>query len=375
MAWTRELKTKWQIRFSDSDRTPGETSISVSKDEFNTKTAADKEADRLQVLYDQGEFDPWTEERNGLGTTGGHTILEAVDAYIDAKTAAGRRGERGGWSESTASRRKGVLRKFARDVGPHQRVCRLTEEQIRSWTCRPDLSDATKQSYHARLRAWTNWLASEGVADVEMPPPLEHRQTVPTYATREELAKICKTWPALAVHQAARDDNPHREPVWWYVDAWRFAYWQALRKSEVVAVRCGAVDLDRMKLRVGDEAFVPKGKDEKVVPLVEPAAEIAKTWKQKADPNDRLFRRKTGQYMSEAFTEAREKAVPEKPGLTLHGLRHGRCVDLLEQGLRVHVVQKFLRHKSLDATMRYVQVADRSLQDEIRGLGESGLEI
>jgi integrase len=375
MAWTRELKTVWQVRFSDADRSPTETTVSIPKDEYRTKTAADKEAGRLQVLYDQGQFDPWVQDRPGEARRGHTTLLEAVRAYVDAKEKMGERGEKGGWSDATAQRYRGTLEKFARDVGPTQQAGRLTPEQIRDWTCRPDLSDASKRTYHGIVRAFVKWMRAEGVADVDMPPPLQHRKTVPSYATREELAKVCRAWPALAVHEAAKDDNPNHEPVWWYADAWRFAYWQALRKSEVVAIRCGGVDLSRMKLRVGDEAFVPKGKDEQVIPLVEPAAKIARAWKEGAAPSDRLFRHKTGDYMSAAFTRAREHALPEKPGLTLHGLRHGRCVGLLEQGLRVHVVQRFMRHKSLDATMRYVQVADRSLQEELQGLEESGLDV
>jgi len=372
MAWTRELKTRWQIRFSDTDRTPTETTNSVSKTEYPTKTAADKEADRRQVLYDQGEFDPWRQDHPGVRADPDRvTLLESVRQYVEAKEAAGKRGEKGGWSSETTRRYRATLSKFARDVGPTLPVRQLRADHIRDWTTRPNLSDASKRTYHGIVRAFVHWLAEKDIADVEMPAAQQTRRTIPSYCTVGELEAICKTWPALAVHKAADNDNPRATPTWWYVDAWQVAYWQALRKSEITALRCGAVDLGRKKMRVGDQAFVPKGKDEKVIPLAEPAAQIAKKWGADERPSEeRLFRHKAADYVSEAFTDARQKIFPQKNNLTLHSLRHGRCVALLEKGLSLHVVKRFMRHSSLDATMRYVQVADQSLQDEIRGLDE-----
>jgi len=373
MAWTRELKTVWQIRFSDSGRDPEEAAVSVPKSEYPTKTAADKEAARLQVLYDQGEFDPWVEDRPGQAPSSELTLLEAVRSYVGAKRAAGQRGERGGWSDSTRQRYKATLEKFARDVGPGLLVTRLRTGHIRDWTTRSDLSEASQRTYHGMLRAFVKWLRGKDIADLEMPPPLRHRQTVPTFATVGELRAVCKTWPALAVHKAARS-SAKQEPTMWYVDAWRFAFWQALRKSEITELRVGAIDLEQGRMRVGDKAFVPKGKDEKTIPLAGPARPIAERWMDGAGPGDRLFRRKTPQYMAKAFTATRKHSDVDKP-ITLHSLRHGRTVHLLEQGMRVHEVQRYLRHNSLDATMRYVQIVDQSLQDEIDGLDETGIEI
>jgi integrase/recombinase XerD len=376
MAWPRELKDHWQIRFSDADRTPQETTNSVPKAEYPTKTAADKEADRRQVLYDDPEsgFDPWVDEAPGVAERSGLTILEATRRYVSEKKAAGRRGERGGWSTSSVQRRKAVLEKFARDVGPTRSIGSLRSRDIRDWTTRPSLSDATMRSYHSRLRAFVRWLAENDVADVDMPAPLQTRTTIPTYCTPTELRAICRAWPAVAIHKAAKNDNPTASATWWYADAWRFAFWQALRKSEITALRCGAIDLEAGRMRVGDKAFIPKGKDEAVIPLATPAAQIAAAWDADSRPPDeRLFRHKAADYVSKAFTAARKQVFPHKEDLTLHSVRHGRCVHLLEQGLRIHVVKRYLRHSSLDSTMRYVQVVDQSLRDAIHGLGEEGL--
>jgi integrase len=218
-------------------------------------------------------------------------------------------------------------------------------------------------------------LEEEGIADVDMPPRLEERRRLPAYATPAEVRRICEAWREIAAERAERNDDPSAEPTLWYIPAWKFAFWQALRKSEITALRVGAVDLDARRLRVGDSSFVPKGKDEATIPLVEPAAKIARAWGAgERPPGERLFRHDSPQYLARAFREARKRALPDKPRLSLHGLRHGRCVDLLEKGKRLHIVQRFLRHKSLDATMRYVQIVDRSLREELDDLGESPLE-
>jgi integrase len=61
--------------------------------------------------------------------------------------------------------------------------------------------------------------------------------------------------------------------------AWRFCFWQGLRREEVVQIRCGGIDLENRQMVVGDEEFIPKGKREDVIPLSEPAAEIAEEWR------------------------------------------------------------------------------------------------
>ena len=62
---------------------------------------------------------------------------------------------------------------------------------------------------------------------------------------------------------------------------------------------------------VGDEEFIPKGKREDVIPLSEPAAEVAEEWGAvHFPPSQRLFRRSQADKISRAF-KARLHATGE----------------------------------------------------------------
>lgn len=108
-----------------------------------------------------------------------------------------------------------------------------------------------------------------------------------------------------------------------------------------------------------------KGGKAALIPLVPEARPIAVKWMQGAPPSDRLFRHASADKMSKAFTEARKRALPEKPRLTMHRLRAGCAVYWLRRGARLPYVQRLLRHSQIQTTMRYLRLVDTDLQDEI----------
>lgn len=396
MASVRELKTRWQIRFYDAKRNPQRTTNSIAKSEY-TESQAEEEAEWRQQLYDRGEYDPWVQDRPGSlqSDNARVTVGQAIERYIRDKTEAGERGERRGWSESTAQRYKATLRHFARKTGKERLLQHLTPQDIRDFVYRDELADATKDSYYGILSTWTSWLAKNDLPVPQMPPEPELPRTLPDWCSREQLATIIRAFRHVCERNAQANSDPAASietSRWWMADAWQFAFWQGLRRSEIVAIRCGGVDLEEQQMVVGDEEFVPKGKREDVIPLSEPAAEIARNWDAGSrPPGERLFRHADGRKISDAFTEARRQAVgdaedqldlPDEArldetasGITLHSLRHGRAIDLIKKRRHVVYVSQFLRHASLDVTRRYLQVVPRHLHDEIRSLDEKGLDV
>jgi integrase len=225
------------------------------------------------------------------------------------------------------------------------------------------------------IAGWLNWMERRGYEVPDLPPALRARRKVPSYVTTDELARICKRHLKTARKNAERSSDPNAPTTEWMVDAWQFAFWQGLRRSEIVAQRVGGIDLERGMMRVGDETFVPKGQDEAVIPLAKPALLIAEKWMDGADRSDRLFRHASSQYLARAFTAAARKEVPEKPGISLHSLRHGRGVDLAEKGKPIQEIQYFLRHRSIDSTMLYVQVANEHLKRSIQSVEDRAVDV
>ena len=55
----------------------------------------------------------------------------------------------------------------------------------------------------------------------------------------------------------------------------------------------------------------------------------------------------------------RQAGLPAKSGI--HGLRHSFATHLLENGVEITLVQRFLGHAQLDTTARYLHVREERL--------------
>lgn len=82
-----------------------------------------------------------------------------------------------------------------------------------------------------------------------------------------------------------------------------------------------------------------------------------------------LFYSKTRQQISyvacwSVMKKALERAGLDQKGYSLHSLRHTYATDMLNAGMRIEVLQQLLGHKSIDITMRYARMADRTTENE-----------
>jgi integrase/recombinase XerD len=62
------------------------------------------------------------------------------------------------------------------------------------------------------------------------------------------------------------------------------------------------------------------------------------------------------------------KACGYSPKLGIHNARHGTATQLIKSGVPLPVVQKFLGHKNIKTTMKYVHVESDDLQKAMRNL-------
>jgi integrase len=62
------------------------------------------------------------------------------------------------------------------------------------------------------------------------------------------------------------------------------------------------------------------------------------------------------------------KACGFSPKLGLHNARHGRATTLVKNGTPLPIVQKFLGHKNITTTMKYVHVESSDLMDALNNL-------
>ena len=160
-----------------------------------------------------------------------------------------------------------------------------------------------------------------------------------------------------------------------YRTALSVAYGTGLRASEVVALKVGDIDSQRMTLRV-DQGKGHKDRYAMLPPLL---LERLRTWWRFArsqgkmleggwifpgqNPIDPLSTRQ----LNRAIHSAAKTAQIDKR-VSMHTLRHSFATHLLEQKVDIRVIQVLLGHKKLETTALYTQVATEVLREVVSPL-------
>ena len=135
-------------------------------------------------------------------------------------------------------------------------------------------------------------------------------------------------------------------------------YATGLRVSEAVHLKPGAIDSQRMVIRVEQG----KGRKDRYVMLSPRLLELLRDYWREARPLVWLFpgaqpNQPTSRLTVEwACREARERSGLAKP-VTPHSLRHAFAVHLLEAGTDLRTIQLLLGHGSLRTTAVYLRIA------------------
>ena len=64
-----------------------------------------------------------------------------------------------------------------------------------------------------------------------------------------------------------------------------------------------------------------------------------------------------------AMRKARMEAGIKKRRVTIHTLRHSYATHLLEAGVNLRVIQKYLGHSQLETTMMYLHLTKKGNED------------
>jgi len=150
-----------------------------------------------------------------------------------------------------------------------------------------------------------------------------------------------------------------------------------LRVSEAASLKCGD-----LKIGYADsKLFVRDGKDALSghVVINESLKKHLKaflTWKmsigEPTGEEDFLFVGQRGQWTNQAIQQIVKKYLKKlnlyQTGKSVHALRHSYAVELYAKARDLRVVQKQLRHVSIQSTLVYADVTDQTITDQIKGL-------
>ena len=188
--------------------------------------------------------------------------------------------------------------------------------------------------------------------------PVRVPRTLPVILSREEVSRLIVAAGNLK-HQTALS----------------VAYGAGLRASEVVSLKVGDIDSQRMTLRVEQG----KGHKDRYAMLSPVLLERLRVWWRVAraqgkmldggwlfpglNPIDSLSTRQLNRAIHAAAMAARiDKRI------SMHTLRHSFATHLLEQKVDIRVIQVLLEHKKLDTTALYTQVATDILREVVSPL-------
>jgi integrase/recombinase XerD len=154
-----------------------------------------------------------------------------------------------------------------------------------------------------------------------------------------------------------------------YRAAFGTAYGAGLRVSEVVVLRVGDIDSERMMLRIEQG----KGRKDRHAMLSPQLLELLREWWREGRrlgallPRGWLFPGRnpveplSTRQLNRAVHAAAEAAGIKKR-VSPHTLRHSFATHLLEQDTDIRIIQVLLGHAKLDTTARYTRVANTTIR-------------
>lgn len=188
--------------------------------------------------------------------------------------------------------------------------------------------------------------------------PVSVPRTLPVILSREEVSRLI----------AAAGNLKHQTAL-------SVAYGAGLRVSEVVALKVGDIDSERMTLRIEQG----KGHKDRYAMLPPVLLERLRTWWRVARAQGKMLdggwlfpglnpiESLSTRQLNRAIHAAAEAAQIDKR-VSMHTLRHSFATHLLEQKVDIRVIQVLLGHKKLDTTALYTQVATDILREVVSPL-------
>jgi len=188
--------------------------------------------------------------------------------------------------------------------------------------------------------------------------PVHLPRTLPVILSRDEVARLIEAAGNLK-HQTALS----------------VAYGAGLRVSEVVALKVGDVDSQRMTLRIEQG----KGQKDRYALLAPVLLGRLRAWWRVARAQGKMpdggwlfpglnpFNPLSTRQMERAIHAAADAAQIDKR-VSMHTLRHSFATHLLEAKVDIRVIQVLLGHKKLETTALYAQVATDILREVVSPL-------
>lgn len=238
----------------------------------------------------------------------------------------------------------------------------ITLDFLRDWlyeTAQKGVSKTTLARRSASVRSFTSWLRRQGQLENDPGSRLKSPKADHSLPRVISIPQLDEIFAVLAQRASDGDPGAVRD-----VAIIELLYASGLRVSELVGLKLGDVDLDRLTVRV-----LGKGSKERIVPFGVPASSALTDYLNQARPALLAEKPPTSSF----FLGARGGTLTTRAvyGLVAslleplggsgpagpHALRHTAATHLLDGGADLRIVQEMLGHASMGTTQIYTHVS------------------
>jgi integrase/recombinase XerD len=298
-------------------------------------------------------------------------LIEGFGEWLDVQ----------GYSEGVIQSMPAIVREFLHHLEQEgcTRINALKSEHIRSYYARitaranerrgGGLSNNTIKKHVEAIEKFMQFLHHRGVQElpsVAIKPPKVERPLIVVLSTEDiaELFKACEAQDSETKEEALRARDRAMLAVF---------YGCGLRRNEAANLRLDDIDLEKRTIKVR------KGKNykERLVPMSKASAQHIQEWIFDhrpvflgAEHVDALFIGERGRAISGGQLYSRLKVIQQNVQsaelrakvIGLHTLRHAIATHLLQAGMELQKIARFLGHSSMDSTQIYTHLTDEQLR-------------
>jgi site-specific recombinase XerD len=246
-------------------------------------------------------------------------------------------------AQSTIETYCGILRVFLKTV--YKRPESITQRMVEDYLLKLQSTKTKRQTIYTLQKFYRLVMNMPGHLDKLIIPKQE--KFVPTVLNIQEIFKIF----------GAIDNLKQRACL-------QLIYACGLRIGEVVNIKIADIDGVKKQLHIRQA----KGAKDRIVPIPDETIMLLREYYKVYKPTNYLFAGQIHSQYSERSIQQTFKAACKRAGIrkyvTVHSLRHSRATHLVDNGVDMSLIQKFLGHSNIKTTVDfYLHTSIATMQD------------
>jgi site-specific recombinase XerD len=387
MASLKKRGKRYSIRFVRSvDGEREEVTLSLGT---SWKEVAVKKKKQLEILYDKHEIDPFDPEFNVKGAIAPEPIVmapktmrKAYDQFMLTKQRM---------RQATITAYKNNITHFLDfingwDLGPKS----ISKLHLQKFLFRDGISNVSAATNARVLKTFFKYMREEGWININPVKGIKLEKGEVNYfdkmLTDKELVKLFEAFDSFTAEKRKQPNYREHMEQEWFKPLIALYYYTGLRLSE--AAYNPEIDYSGIKGKnfINDYKVIhlppTKGKKERFVPIskyLRPYLTDFMQLRGEPDPEDYFFVNLNGPFKNKPISAATVRDVfnsyCKKAGIpksrTIHGLRHNKITNWIEQGFSLSEAAELAGHSSTRITEGvYTHLAFNNLEAKFRRLEE-----